>query len=139
MFPDSPLLPFAASRKVERIHSERVCLRAFAAFKNSFTSSSLRRIGTILALTCPFGSGGRPRPRFFSAFSLLICFAVVLNDSRSHKPILRMRFNHPSKWLYRNTNNSPPQVLYVLRKLTPWITKSLSKRDQDGNGLRHKG
>jgi len=72
----------AASRRVERIHSDRDCFVAFAAFSNSFTSASCKRIGTIFALTCPFASGGRPR-FFATGFLVLIvvyAFPVVLND-----------------------------------------------------------
>jgi hypothetical protein len=76
------MLAVAASRKVERIHPDSDYLVAFAAFSNSFTSASCRRIGTILALTCPFASGGRPRflVAVFLVLIVVYAFPVVLND-----------------------------------------------------------
>jgi hypothetical protein len=53
---------------VLRIHSEIVCLLAFAAAVIRFSASGLKRTGTMRALACPFAIFGRP---IFLAFGWL--------------------------------------------------------------------
>ena len=64
---------FIAFLSVSRIHSDKLCLLAFAAFVNALRSSSFSRMGTILPFAWPFGSRGLPTLLvFFFALTVLL-------------------------------------------------------------------